>query len=608
MKKLIACLLLMSMVFTIVACNQENDSGHLIDNEKTASSVESSIQETDPDTGLWSEHYKEELTLEDLGYDELTEEKINDLYLLGKVWGFLKYYHPKIRSGHIDWDMELMGILEPYSKVESEEERDQLLLAWIKGLGVYEDEVSQMNPIDVDIALKPDFDWMDAFVESSLKEALENIIHTKRGVEQYYVDYSTDGGYISKNEKNYDDQEPSNVAIRMLTLFRYWNTYNYYSPYIDITDKPWDDVLKEMIPHFLLDENGDAFVGHLRRLTALTGDEHTYYTERYAEGNSVFGKYYLPLKARYFDDELVLIDSYDSSRSLEKMGLEAGDVLTHIDGKPVEEIYNEMDPFVPTSYEARNRLYLWDFYLFRTHHINMALTVKREDEIMDVKTYTSDFGEVYLTRHYNTQSKANRSAVFEDLGEGIVYLNLDNFSEETIDQYQNEILSSKAMIWDLRSYPDYSMVIKLLNLVLAEPLQGITLSEIYPPTPGTFVYNETITIGSNNSKPYEGHIIALVDGHSKSRPEYFAMYIKAMTNGTVIGRSTAGVDGNVSKMILPCHIGVSFTGLGIFYPDGTKTQRIGIIPDMEVDLTLDGLLEGQDEIYEKAVEYLRNTK
>ena len=85
------------------------------------------------------------------------------------------------------------------------------------------------------------------------------------------------------------------------------------------------------------------------------------------------------------------------------------------------------------------------------------------------------------------------------------------------------------------------------------------------------------------------------------------MYVKAMPNGTVIGRRTAGADGNVSTMVLPCGMGVHFTGLGVFNPDGTETQRIGIIPDIEVDLTLDGVLEGRDEIFEKAVEYLSNS-
>jgi C-terminal processing protease CtpA/Prc len=48
-----------------------------------------------------------------------------------------------------------------------------------------------------------------------------------------------------------------------------------------------------------------------------------------------------------------------------------------------------------------------------------------------------------------------------------------------------------------------------------------------------------------------------------------------------------------------------FTGLGVYYPDGRPTQRIGIVPDIEVRPTLAGLRAGRDEVLERALEYLR---
>ena len=41
--------------------------------------------------------------------------------------------------------------------------------------------------------------------------------------------------------------------------------------------------------------------------------------------------------------------------------------------------------------------------------------------------------------------------------------------------------------------------------------------------------------------------------------------------------------------------------------DGTKTQRVGIFPDMEVMPRIQGLREGRDEIPEKAVELIENS-
>jgi C-terminal processing protease CtpA/Prc len=60
------------------------------------------------------------------------------------------------------------------------------------------------------------------------------------------------------------------------------------------------------------------------------------------------------------------------------------------------------------------------------------------------------------------------------------------------------------------------------------------------------------------------------------------------------------------------HYKTRFTGrninfynrFGVYYPDGTETQQIGIIPDIEVMPTIKGIREGRDELLEKAIAYL----
>ena len=36
----------------------------------------------------------------------------------------------------------------------------------------------------------------------------------------------------------------------------------------------------------------------------------------------------------------------------------------------------------------------------------------------------------------------------------------------------------------------------------------------------------------------------------------------------------------------------------MYYPDGTETQRVGIVPDIEVKPTIKGITEGRDELLE----------
>jgi C-terminal processing protease CtpA/Prc len=46
---------------------------------------------------------------------------------------------------------------------------------------------------------------------------------------------------------------------------------------------------------------------------------------------------------------------------------------------------------------------------------------------------------------------------------------------------------------------------------------------------------------------------------------------------------------------------VVFSGIGVFYPDGTPTQRIGIVPDLVVQPTIAGIRERRDELLEAGV-------
>jgi C-terminal processing protease CtpA/Prc len=83
------------------------------------------------------------------------------------------------------------------------------------------------------------------------------------------------------------------------------------------------------------------------------------------------------------------------------------------------------------------------------------------------------------------------------------------------------------------------------------------------------------------------------------------MAYRTAPNATVIGSTTAGADGNVSSIRLPGGISTMISGIGVYYPDGRETQRIGIVPDIEVKPTIEGIKNGKDEVLEKAIEFIR---
>jgi len=90
-----------------------------------------------------------------------------------------------------------------------------------------------------------------------------------------------------------------------------------------------------------------------------------------------------------------------------------------------------------------------------------------------------------------------------------------------------------------------------------------------------------------------------------SKAEVWAMMYR-MYGATLIGTPTAGANGRAINFPLPGQITVQYSGLGFYYPDGTQTQRTGIIPDIEVYPTMEDIMAGRDEVLEAAITFLNS--
>ena len=60
---------------------------------------------------------------------------MENLAVLARVWGFLKYHHPRIARGELHWDFELFRVLPSILAASGAGERNDALLAWTRRLG-----------------------------------------------------------------------------------------------------------------------------------------------------------------------------------------------------------------------------------------------------------------------------------------------------------------------------------------------------------------------------------------------------------------------------------------------------------------------------------------
>ena len=97
----------------------------------------------------------------------------------------------------------------------------------------------------------------------------------------------------------------------------------------------------------------------------------------------------------------------------------------------------------------------------------------------------------------------------------------------------------------------------------------------------------------------------LINEQAISQAEHTCMIFGAITDVTFVGSPTMGANGDVTNLVLPGNLLVSFTGNDIRHADGRQLQRVGIQPHVKVEPTIKGIREGRDEVLDAAVKFLQ---
>lgn len=537
-------------------------------------------------------------------FPELNESLISNLELLGKVWGFLKYYHPEIGKGNFNWDYELFRILPSYLQVTNIEQRDNVLLNWINSLGEVK-KCSSCKEIDENAILKPDFLWMDSSeLSSDLIEKLKFIQHNRFQGNHFYVELSEGvGNPIFKNEKSYETMPYPDEGFRLLTLYKYWNMIQYYYPNKHLASNDWNTILKAYIPSFLNAKNELEFELATIKLIGEIKDTHA---NLWGGNNAVQeerGFYFPPVHVKFIENKLVVTDYYNPEIE-EKIGLQIGDVITTINGSSVEDLVKEKLPFYPASnYPTQLRDISPD--LLRSQHKTIPITLIRNEEELSMTLPLFETKEMNYYYWYPPEVGVKSFKIIDD---NIGYISLKNIKEEDIDLIKKRLKDTKGIIVDIRNYPSTFVVFSLTDFLNSKSADFVKFSVGNTEFPGEFTMTEPIQVGSNKSQSYKGkRVVVLVNELSQSQAEYTAMALRAGDKTTIVGSTTAGADGNISSFTLPGGMRTVISGIGVYYPDGTETQGVGIIPDVEVLPTIQGIKEGRDEPLEKAIELINKS-
>ncbi|MDF7812366.1 S41 family peptidase [Hymenobacter sp. YC55] len=534
--------------------------------------------------------------------DNLNKQQIENLAVLGRVWGFVKYYHPAIARGDYNWDAELLRVLPKVLASKNQKARSEILGAWLATLGPIPACASCQEPAATIVRLQPDLAWLTdkKQVSPALSKQLVYLRQNRNQGDHYYVkSVQNVGNPIFQHEESYADLTTPDAGLRLLALYRYWNMIAYFFPYRYAIGEDWQQVLPDMIPQFAAAATAEQYRLTALKLVARIHDTHATVSSDNILSNYL-GKYYAPVRIRFVEGQAVVTDYYKATLG-KQSGLEIGDVVVQVDGVAVPELVKKWQPLAPASNEP-TQLRIIANMLLRGNTKEVPLLVRRNDKEFALTINRYPAGGLNLALNGGTASPLLPS--WRRLPNNIGYIFLGTIRNKLLPEIMDSLAHTKGLVIDIRNYPSENTVFTLSKYLLSEPVEFVQFSAPSVIYPGVFEKQPPVKLVPDGRVPYAGKVVILVNEITQSHAEYTTMAFRTTPGATVVGSTTAGADGNVSSIVLPGNVYTHITGLGVYYPDGRETQRVGIVPDVEVKPTIQGIKEGRDEVLEKAVQLI----
>ncbi len=273
---------------------------------------------------------------------------------------------------------------------------------------------------------------------------------------------------------------------------------------------------------------------------------------------------------------ITIVKIFDNSPANDA-GLQVGDIIYKIDGEEVAG--TDMDILVKTKIRGEEGT-------------SFKMTVLRGDERKEVELDL-------IRRSIEVETVAGKM-----LDNNIGYIAVSQFDAVTSEQFKSNIesLQSQGMtklIVDLRGNPGglLDQVVDMLDYILPDGLVLYTEDK----------YGKREEYYSDGSHELKIPMVVLVNENSASASEVFTATFRDFEWGTVVGKTTFGK--GIVQNVLPLGDGtaVKITTQHYYPPSGYDLHKVGIKPDLEVDLN-EGAKIGTDSDNQlsAAIDILKN--
>ncbi|GAB3635274.1 hypothetical protein GCM10027422_08640 [Hymenobacter arcticus] len=527
----------------------------------------------------------------------LTPRQVDNVAALSQVWGLLKYFHPAVASGQLDWDAVLLRQLPAALACRSVAERSRLLSAWVTSLGPLPACATCAAPPTLPVRFAPDLRWaQDARrFDAPLRQQLAFIAANPYQGKPYYV---TRLGSTTQflHEEAYADQACPTQGLRLLAVARYWNMLQYYYPYKYALGEDWTRVLPALLPRFAEATTPLAYRHAALALFAHVHDGHARFYPPDPLLEAERGPYQVAADLQFIDDQAV-VRRVRHDGLVPASPLEPGDVITHFGGTPVAALVKQRLPETGASNRAA-QLNTIALNLLYCAAPQVDMQVVRAGRPLRLTVPSVKVGAV------PPAPEAVADSMYRFITPEVGYIDMARITRAKVPAIMRAFAHTKGIVVDQRNYPGEFVATQLPAYFQAQPSLFAKFTQYDPTSPGRFLWQPADTLSAVGPAAYPGRVVVLVNEVSRSLAEFTAMAFRATPHCTLLGSQTAGADGNASTVILPGGLKTLMTGIGAYYPDGRETQRVGLVPDVVMRPTSAGLRAGRDELRDRAVELI----
>ena len=403
-------------------------------------------------------------------------------------------------------------------------------------------------------------------------------------------------------------------AQRVEGFTRLWSTVKFNFANFDLVPElNWDDVLSEYLPKVMADQSNGAYSLLLQECIARLRDGHTSVSTSGGNGLPTASP---PLRIRSVGGKAI-VTKLAETEEIKVSGINPGDEITHVDGRPVQELLGkDIYPYICASTDQGRNLKAYPRILQGPKESKVSLSIK---------TLEGATRKVSLTRKARGLAMIPRQIrrsdfEYRDLENGLAYVALNTFgSKDVVKAFKEKfktIRGKKGLIIDVRENGGGSssngdaiircLIEKAIPHTLWKTPQHIAAFKAWG-RPKKWFEGEPRMIEPKGDKPFLGPIVVLIGPGTNSAAEDFVVPLHAAGRAIIVGQKSRGSTGQPLQFsFLDGKIRGRVCTKRDTYPDSREFVGVGIIPDVEVNPTPADIIADRDVVLEKGLDILKS--